>query len=216
MAAMRFFLAYQSASTWQRQFPLTEEDFLPRLHEWATMPASISRCRLLPLSIPSCTSGNVQGKACSRKDADSASAVEPACSWPQAPSLNPCIWAPSLGLLRLLRVFPSLCRCARCDPDPAAAAKLLEARRVYATGLLAIGLAASDACAEAVRNGMAVELAKVWRHLIAELVAEQIVVECQSPADEACAASSRPASRIMVPLCADRQMHSRPFYWLRS
>ena len=44
MAAMRFFLAYQSASTWQAQFPLTEEDFLPRLHEWATMPASTSRC----------------------------------------------------------------------------------------------------------------------------------------------------------------------------
>jgi hypothetical protein len=40
---------------------------------------------------------------------------------------------------------------------------LLEARRVYATGLLAIGLAANEACAEAVRNGMAVELAKV-RH----------------------------------------------------
>lgn len=32
---------------------------------------------------------------------------------------------------------------------------------MYATGLLAIGLAANDACAEAVRNGMAVELAKV-------------------------------------------------------
>ena len=44
MAAMRFFLAYQSASTWQAQFPLTEEDFLPRLHEWATAPASTSRC----------------------------------------------------------------------------------------------------------------------------------------------------------------------------
>ncbi len=32
---------------------------------------------------------------------------------------------------------------------------------MYATGLLAIGLAANEACAEAVRNGMAVELAKV-------------------------------------------------------
>lgn len=55
----------------------------------------------------------------------------------------------------------SMCRFARCDADPATTAKLLEARRVYATGLLAIGLAANDACAEAVRNGMAVELAKV-------------------------------------------------------
>ena len=42
---------------------------------------------------------------------------------------------------------------------------------MYATGLLAIGLAASDACAEAVRNGMAVELAKVGQHLIAKLIA---------------------------------------------
>ena len=31
---------------------------------------------------------------------------------------------------------------------------------MYATGLLAIGLTVSDACAEAVRNGIAIELAK--------------------------------------------------------
>ena len=55
----------------------------------------------------------------------------------------------------------SLCRFAHCNADQATIARLLEARRVYATGLLAIGLAANDACAEAVRNGMAVELAKV-------------------------------------------------------
>ena len=32
---------------------------------------------------------------------------------------------------------------------------------MYATGLLAIGLISNEACNEAVRNGMAVELAKV-------------------------------------------------------
>lgn len=32
---------------------------------------------------------------------------------------------------------------------------------MYATGLLAIGLVSNEACNEAVRNGMAVELAKV-------------------------------------------------------
>lgn len=60
-----------------------------------------------------------------------------------------------------------MCRSARCDTDPATTAKLLEAGRVYATGLLAIGLAANDTSAEAVRNGMAVELAKVWQPLTA-------------------------------------------------
>lgn len=47
VAAMRFFLAHQSASTWQGQGPLTEEDFLARLHEWATTPAAASRCMAL-------------------------------------------------------------------------------------------------------------------------------------------------------------------------
>ena len=56
---------------------------------------------------------------------------------------------------------PCLCRFTRCSADPSTITALLEARRVYATGLLAIGLAANEACAEAVRNGMAVELAKV-------------------------------------------------------
>ena len=67
---------------------------------------------------------------------------------------------------------PWLYRFTRCSADPSTITALLEARRVYATGLLAISLAANEACAEAVRNGMAVELAKVriaplmlsWNH----------------------------------------------------
>lgn len=83
-------------------------------------------------------------------------------------------WLPKKAIYWLfgLSNAPCLCRFTRCSADPSTITALLEARRVYATGLLAIGLAANEACAEAVRNGMAVELAKVeiaalmlwWNH----------------------------------------------------
>ena len=44
VAAMRFFLAYQSATTWQSQGPLSEDDFLNKLHEWAVISPTSTRC----------------------------------------------------------------------------------------------------------------------------------------------------------------------------
>ena len=44
VAAMRFILAYQSATTGQAQGPLTEEEFLTRLHEWVAMEPSSTGC----------------------------------------------------------------------------------------------------------------------------------------------------------------------------
>ena len=44
MAAMRFFLACQSATTWQSQGPLSEDDFLNKLHEWAVTSPTSTRC----------------------------------------------------------------------------------------------------------------------------------------------------------------------------
>ena len=42
VAAMRFILAYQNCTTGQAGGPLTEEEFLARLHDWATTEPTLS------------------------------------------------------------------------------------------------------------------------------------------------------------------------------
>lgn len=49
VAAMRFILAYQSCTSGQAQGPLSEEDFLARVHEWATTEPTSARSAVRPL-----------------------------------------------------------------------------------------------------------------------------------------------------------------------
>ena len=54
VAAMRFFLAYQSATTWQSQGLLSEDDFLNKLHEWAVTSPTSTRCCLYCIATGLC------------------------------------------------------------------------------------------------------------------------------------------------------------------
>jgi hypothetical protein len=70
--------------------------------------------------------------------------------------------------------------------------RLLKARRVYATGLLAIALTKTEVCVEAVRSGFAVHMAQVRR----------ATAPC-------CTASQPPFHPVMSPAVTNRAALSR-------